>query len=170
MADEILSRDQNFVTVIAGVTDDSNKFITMLRVDPVTKRLLVSAVGSLSNLVLGTSTITGTGQANGQLLYDNNGVVGELLVATYPSLTELSYVKGVTSGIQSQLNGKQASGTYLTATTGVTVDQTAGQTIGATGARLTKLWATDITATNAIAGSVTGNAGTVTNATLTTAL
>lgn len=29
--------------------------------------------------------------------------------ATYPSLTELSYVKGVTSAIQTQLNGKQAT-------------------------------------------------------------
>lgn len=50
----------------------------------------------------------------------------------------------------------------------VKTDQTVGQTIGATGARLTKLWATDITVTNAIAGSITGNAATVTtNANLT---
>jgi hypothetical protein len=42
--------------------------------------------------------------------------------------------------------------------------------LGATGARLTAGWFTDLTVTNAIAGSVTGNAGTVTNATLTTAL
>ena len=35
-------------------------------------------------------------------------------------------------------------------------------TIGATGTRITKLWATDITVTNAISGSVTGNAGTAT--------
>ncbi len=61
--------------------------------------------------------------------------------------------------------------TYLTSLSGaVLTDQTVGQTIGATGARLTKLWATDITVTNAITGSVTGNAGTVTGATFTTAL
>lgn len=42
--------------------------------------------------------------------------------------------------------------------------------IGATGTRITKGWFTDLTVTNAIAGAVTGNAGTVTNATLTTAL
>lgn len=35
--------------------------------------------------------------------------------ATYPSLTELSYVKGVTSAIQTQLNAKQASDATLTA-------------------------------------------------------
>lgn len=38
------------------------------------------------------------------------------------------------------------------------LDQTSAQTIGATGARLTKLWATDITVTNAITGSITGSA------------
>ena len=37
-----------------------------------------------------------------------------LAVATYPSLTELTYVKGVTSAIQTQLNGKQASDATLT--------------------------------------------------------
>ncbi len=52
----------------------------------------------------------------------------------------------------------------------VTTSQASPQTIGSTGNRLTKLWATDITVTNAIAGSITGNAATVTGATLTTAL
>ena len=41
--------------------------------------------------------------------------------------------------------------------------------LGTTGARLTKGWFTDLEVTNAIAGSITGNAATVTNATLTTA-
>lgn len=35
-------------------------------------------------------------------------------VATYPSLTELTYLKGVTSAIQTQINAKQASDTQLT--------------------------------------------------------
>jgi len=47
--------------------------------------------------------------------------------------------------------------------------QTTPQTVGDTTNRMTKLWAVDITCTNAITGSVTGNAGTVTNATFTTA-
>jgi len=70
---------------------------------------------------------------NGYILYNNNGKVGNL------------------------------PNNFLTSLTGaVLTDQTAGQTIGATGTRLTKLWVTDITCTNAISGSVTGNAGTVT--------
>lgn len=42
--------------------------------------------------------------------------------------------------------------------------------LGETGSRLTKGWFTDLEVTNAIAGSITGNAATVTNATFTTAL
>lgn len=40
--DEILKRDENHVTVGAGVSPDSDFDISMLRVDPVTKYLLVS--------------------------------------------------------------------------------------------------------------------------------
>jgi len=57
----------------------------------------------------------------------------------------------------------------------VLTNQTTPQTIGLTGARLAKLWATDINTTdltvaNTITGSISGNASTVTNATFTTAL
>lgn len=51
MANEILQRDENRITVLAGVTDDSNLEIKMLRVDPITKRLLVSSTSSGSGLV-----------------------------------------------------------------------------------------------------------------------
>lgn len=40
------------------------------------------------------------------LALDGSGNVQSLAVATYPSLTELSYVKGVTSAIQTQINAK----------------------------------------------------------------
>jgi len=59
-----------------------------------------------------TNPITGTGTINELPYWATSSTLGTLAVATYPSLTELSYVKGVTSGIQSQLNGKQASGSY----------------------------------------------------------
>jgi len=41
MADEIITRDVNSVTVGAGVSPDSDQDISMFRVDPVTKYLLV---------------------------------------------------------------------------------------------------------------------------------
>lgn len=45
MADEILRHDENTIRVLGGITDDSNQFIRMLRVDPNTGRLLVSGTG-----------------------------------------------------------------------------------------------------------------------------
>lgn len=50
-------------------------------------------------------------------------------VATYPSLTELTYVKGVTSAIQTQLNGKQSTITF-----GTGVQTALGVNIGSAGA------------------------------------
>lgn len=59
----------------------------------------------------------GIGTANTITFWPTTNTIGSLPTATYPSLTELSYVKGVTSAIQTQLDGKQASGSYLTSVT-----------------------------------------------------
>ena len=53
--------------------------------------------------------VDGSGTTNEITYWVNGTTLGALAVATYPSLTELSYVKGVTSSIQTQLNGKQAT-------------------------------------------------------------
>ncbi len=45
MADEILLRDQNSITVLGAITDDSAQEIRMVRVDPTTGRILASATG-----------------------------------------------------------------------------------------------------------------------------
>lgn len=55
----------------------------------------------------GTLTF-GTGTTNQLTYWVDANTVGALTTATYPSLTELSYVKGVTSSIQTQLNAKGA--------------------------------------------------------------
>lgn len=52
--------------------------------------------------------ITGVGTANEIAYFTGGQVIASLPVATYPSLTELALVKGVTgSAIQTQINGKQ---------------------------------------------------------------
>lgn len=51
-------------------------------------------------------TSVGTGVANELTYWSGTSTLGSLSTATYPSLTELSYVKGVTSGLQTQLNAK----------------------------------------------------------------
>ena len=64
MANEILKRDQNSAVVLGGITDDSNQFIKMLRVDPTTGRLLVTATGGTGFTELAaTGTVDGTNLA-----------------------------------------------------------------------------------------------------------
>ncbi len=60
------------------------------------------------------SVVTGSGTANEIAYWSSGTAIGSLTTATYPSLTELSYVKGVTSAIQTQLNAKQATITLTT--------------------------------------------------------
>ena len=60
--------------------------------------------------------LTGSGTTNEIAYFTAARVLASLPVATYPSLTELSYVKGVSSAIQTQINGKQdtlTSGTNI---------------------------------------------------------
>jgi hypothetical protein len=57
--------------------------------------------------------------ANTIASFDANKNVTSLATGTYPSLTELSYVKGVTSAIQTQLNAKQNSLTNPVTGTGI---------------------------------------------------
>ncbi len=57
----------------------------------------------------GGAAIDGSGTANEIAYWVDSDTLGTLAVATYPSLTELSRVKGVTSAIQTQLDAKQAT-------------------------------------------------------------
>ena len=62
----------------------------------------------------GTGTVTGTGTTD-ELTYRSwSWAIWTLPVATYPSKTELSYVKWVTSWIQAQINGKAGTATATT--------------------------------------------------------
>lgn len=64
-----------------------------------------------NNITGGASTITTSNlTVNRALVSDGSGKVAVSAVTN----TELSYLDGVTSNIQTQLNGKQASGSYMT--------------------------------------------------------
>jgi hypothetical protein len=74
------------------------------------------------------NSISGSGTTNELAYFTASTTIASLTTATYPSLTELSYVKGVTSSIQTQLNGKQAAGTYVTSVTGTSPIVSSGGT------------------------------------------
>lgn len=92
-----------------------------------------------------------------------NGFTGSVATSTTtPTLTVGTSVTGIIKGNGTAMSAATDGTDYLSPTTGITVSQSTPQTLGSTGSRLTKLWATDITVTNPISGSITGNAATAT--------
>lgn len=66
--------------------------------------------------------------------FDASKNIKSLDLATYPSLTEISYIKGVTSAVQTQLNNKQVKDSQITVSGNTTIDVSwDGQTILFTG-------------------------------------
>ena len=108
-------------------------------------------------------TVSGTGTVTTVSVVSANGFAGTVANATTtPAITLTTTITGVLKGNGTAISAATDGTDYLSPTTGITVSQSSGQTLGTTTNRLTKLWATDITVTNAIAGSITGNAATAT--------
>ena len=82
------------LTSLSGLTYASTSFVKM------------TASGTFALDTNTYITSVGTGVANELTYWSGTNALGSLTTATYPSLTELSYVKGVTSSIQTQLNSK----------------------------------------------------------------
>ncbi len=78
------------------------------------KNLTSTGIGASTDFIKGDGSLdsstyltsVGTGVANELTYWSGTNTLGSLATVTYPSLTEISYVKGVTSGIQSQINAK----------------------------------------------------------------
>lgn len=88
---------------------------------------------------VGTGDISGTGTTNEIAYFTGASTIASLSTGTYPSLTELSYVKGVTSAIQTQLGNKLSlSGGTMTGNISIT-NLTGGYTSIATAAGTTTL-------------------------------
>lgn len=102
---------QVYVRCQNGYKLDEIHNVDLITTPPVNNDLLAYNSSSQLWSAKGINTIlpnavTGTGTANQITYWATSGTVGPLNTTTYPSLTELSYVKGATSAIQTQLNGK----------------------------------------------------------------
>jgi len=86
--------------------------LSNLAVSGASQAIRKSSATGFANVDLSSGTV-GPGTTNEIAYFDSATTIKSLTTATYPSLTELSYVKGVTSAIQTQLNTKQASITGL---------------------------------------------------------
>ena len=79
------------------------------------------------NYTASVNGVSGAGTTNELAYYTASSTLSSLTTATYPSLTELSYVKGVTSSLQTQLNAKAAT---LSGTTNNLAKFTSSSAIG----------------------------------------
>ena len=79
------------------------------------------------NYTASVNGVSGAGTTNELAYYTASSTLSSLTTSTYPSLTELSYVKGVTSVIQTQLNAKAAT---LSGTTNNLAKFTSSSAIG----------------------------------------
>jgi hypothetical protein len=174
--------DQNSRPTLTALSSAGDGSIVTLYANPTTHRLLTDLAG-------GSGTVTSVSVTTA------NGVSGTVATATTTPAITLSLgaitpttVNGLT--FAAQTNGFTIAGGTTSKTLTVPLDasvagtntgdqdlsglvttaQTSSQTIGDTSHRVTKLWVTDITCTNAIAGSVTGNAATATTAPTTAVL
>jgi hypothetical protein len=72
------------------------------------------SAGNVITLPLGRGFVSNNVTPNQIAHFDASGNLLTLSVATYPSLTELSYVKGVASNVQNQINNKANQNTLIT--------------------------------------------------------
>lgn len=82
MADEIIKRDENHVTVGAAVSNDADLDVTMLRVDPVTNYLLVDVQAGSATSATASSIASRDGNHRPVCMAwdETNGVLQEVLM------------------------------------------------------------------------------------------
>lgn len=100
----------NGTLYLDSVTNDDTE-VNLLTWNSTTKDVEYRTIGSL-----GVGSLDGSGIANQLSYWVDTDTLSNLDTTTYPSLTEISYVKGVTSSIQSQISAKQdtlVSGTNI---------------------------------------------------------
>lgn len=104
---------------------------TIARYDSTTGKLLQGSGVTIDDSDnIGAVGLTLSGLTASQLVATNGSkVLVSLAVATYPSLTEMTYVKGLTSSAQTQIDTKQATITF-----GTGVQTALGVNIGSAGA------------------------------------
>lgn len=171
-------RDDNRVVTLLGVSSADGVTPVPIQVNPVTGRIRAElAVGAgdmltatydpagiAEQLVGLTAAQTMTTKTMTSVIL-NVGVSGSAVLdddtMATASSTTLATSESIKAYVDSQITAEDfwdRSGTGL-------IPNTAGDSIGLTGTRISKGWFTDVEVTNAIAASITGNAATVTTIT-----
>lgn len=120
------SQSGTVVLTTSDVAEGTNQYFTTGRAQGAISLTTTGTSGPAtytSGVINVPTYIGGSGTANEIASFDTTGTITSLSTATYASLTELSYVKGVTSAIQAQINTKQPnlSGTGFVKISGTTI-------------------------------------------------
>lgn len=146
------------LTLIAGTN------IT-LTTDNTGKTVTINATSS------GSGTVTSVASADGSITVTNPTTTVDLAVVKAPKLTTARTIGGVSFDGTANITVASATGGFTVSGGDLALganNLTLTGSIGSTGSRVLKGWFTDLQVTNAIVGSITGNATTVTtNANLT---
>lgn len=145
-----------------NVTFSAGSNITLTQVG---QNIAIASTGS------GSGSVTSVASADGSITVTNPTTTPDLAVVKSPKLTTARTIGGVSFDGTANITVASATGGFTISGGDLVLgvnNITMTGSLGATGARLTKGWFTDLQVTNAIAGSITGNATTVTtNANLT---
>lgn len=119
----------------------------------------------------GSGTVTSVASADGSITVTNPTTAVDLAVVKAPKLTTARTIGGVSFDGTANITVASATGGFTVSGGDLALganNLTLTGSIGSTGSRVLKGWFTDLQVTNAIVGSITGNAATVTtNANLT---
>lgn len=131
-------RDQNHVPTALGVSSVDGVTTLPLQVDPVTGRLLTDVAGGGAGTVTSVSVVSA------------NGFAGTVATATStPAITLTTSITGVLKGNGTAISAATDGTDYLSSTTGLTLDQTAAQTIANDSPIFGALTASELVATTA---------------------
>ena len=163
--DELTSSEESFIQNLAGLSYAQGDVLyhngtVLTRLAAGTSGKFLKTQGAAANPLWDTpGGVSGT--INEIAYFDSAASIASLAVATYPSLTELSYVKGVTSAIQTQLGLKAplASPTFTGTVTIPTPFTIGAVSMTATGTELNYV----VGVTSAIQTQLNAKQGTLTN-------
>lgn len=119
---------ENRIDDITGHTADSTTYLSSKGIYD-----FINAGVVTDSVRVATSITASYANASTIAIFDASKNLVTASTGTYPSLTELSYVKGVTSAVQTQINAKQASHANLTSLSGLTYTSRAFVVMNAAG-------------------------------------